>query len=170
MAYDSTDLIPTLLSLSTVRLTHHTLQQAFQQVCTYVSRFKLKLSPVNLLHLKRLVTFLDAINTYIGQWKDERSKDNSEKTEVMKVGDLIGRLGKKIAGINLMEIEAYLKKSKVSRIHLFNVACRDDKRLFRLQGRSLVILILRLRSLAVWSVLIQRKLSGGLIKETQIRQ
>lgn len=33
---------------------------------------------------------------------------------MMKVGDLIGRLGKKIAGINLMEIEAYLKKSKVS--------------------------------------------------------
>ena len=57
--------------------------------------------------------FLDALKSYIGDWKDAKAKKQDEKTEVMTVGDLIGRLGKKVAGINLLEIEAYLKRSKV---------------------------------------------------------
>jgi chromosome transmission fidelity protein 1 len=59
------------------------------------------------------VIFLDALKSYIGDWKDAKAKKQDEKTEVMTVGDLIGRLGKKVAGINLLEIEAYLKRSKV---------------------------------------------------------
>ncbi|CAA7261430.1 unnamed protein product [Cyclocybe aegerita] len=108
------NLIPTLLSLSTAYLPQSTLTLAFQQVCTYVSRFKTRLSPVNMLHLKRLDIFLDTLKKYVELWKTERAKEK-EQTEVMTVGELIGRLGKKVSGINLLEIEAYLKKSKIAR-------------------------------------------------------
>ena len=106
------DLIPTLLSLSTSHLSYSILQQSFQQVCIYVSKFKTRLSPVNMLHLKRLVIFLDALKKYVVEWKDAKAKEK-EKMEVMTVGQLIARLGKKVSGINLLEIESYLKKSKV---------------------------------------------------------
>ncbi len=59
------------------------------------------------------MTFLNALKSYIGDWRDAKAKKQDEKMEVMTVGDLIGRLGKKVAGINLLEIEAYLKRSKV---------------------------------------------------------
>jgi len=108
------DLIPTLLSLSTSHLSYSILQQSFQQVCIYVSKFKTRLSPVNMLHLKRLVIFLDALKKYVAEWKDAKAKEKEkEKMEVMTVGQLIARLGKKVSGINLLEIESYLKKSKV---------------------------------------------------------
>ena len=108
------DLIPTLLSLSTSHLSYSILQQSFQQVCIYVSKFKTRLSPVNMLHLKRLVIFLDALKKYVVEWKDAKAKEKEkEKMEVMTVGQLIARLGKKVSGINLLEIESYLKKSKV---------------------------------------------------------
>ncbi|EAU85951.2 CHL1 helicase [Coprinopsis cinerea okayama7 len=77
------NLIPTLLSLSTHRLSYGTLAISLQQVAEYVRRFKTRLSPANMLQLKRLVIFLEAL--------------------------------KKAAGINLLEVEAYLKKSKIAR-------------------------------------------------------
>jgi chromosome transmission fidelity protein 1 len=106
------DLIPTLLSLSTAYLPYSTLTTSLQQVLVYVSRFKTRLSPANMLHLKRLVVFLDALKKYVGEWKDVRVKEK-EKTEVMTVAQLTERMGKKVAGINLLEIESYLKRSKV---------------------------------------------------------
>jgi len=67
-----------------------------------------------MLHLKRLVIFLDALKKYVVEWKDAKAKEKEkEKMEVMTVGQLIARLGKKVSGINLLEIESYLKKSKV---------------------------------------------------------
>lgn len=107
-----TDLIPTLLSLSTTHLPYSTLVTSFQQVCIYVSRFKTRLSPVNMLHLKRLVVFLDALKKYVEEWRDGRAKEK-EKTEVMSVSQLTERMGRRVAGINLLEIESYLKRSKV---------------------------------------------------------
>jgi chromosome transmission fidelity protein 1 len=36
-----------------------------------------------------------------------------ERIEVMSVVDLISKLGRKVEGVNLLEIEAYLRSSKV---------------------------------------------------------
>jgi chromosome transmission fidelity protein 1 len=108
------DLIPTLLSLSTARLPFSTLSISFQQVCIYVSKFRTKLSTSNMLHLKRLVMFLDALQRYALEWKEKNGKADASKVEVMTVADLLDRLGRKVAGVNLLEIETYLKSSKVS--------------------------------------------------------
>jgi chromosome transmission fidelity protein 1 len=64
-----------------------------------------------MLHLKRLVVFLDALKKYAGEWKEARAKETS-KAEVISVAQLIERMGKKVAEINLLEIESYLKRSK----------------------------------------------------------
>lgn len=109
------DLIPTLLSLSTTRLLSTTLVKSLEQVCCYVSRFRARLSPINMLHLKRLVVFLDALKKYVGEWKETRAKE-AFKAEVISVAQLIDRMGKKVAGINLLEIESYLKRSKVCQV------------------------------------------------------
>jgi chromosome transmission fidelity protein 1 len=61
-----------------------------------------------MLHLKRLVVFLDALKKYSEEWK----KAKANGTEVINVAQLIERMGKKVAGINLLEIESYLKRSK----------------------------------------------------------
>ena len=116
------DLIPTLLSLSTNVLSYSSLTVSLQQVCTYVQRFKNRLSAANMLHLKRLVVFLDALKKAASEWRDQRvaalknKQQKLEKSEVLTVVDFMGRLGKKASSINLLEIESYLKKSKVGTI------------------------------------------------------
>ncbi|KAF8208705.1 DNA repair helicase [Mycena galopus ATCC 62051] len=109
------NLIPTLLSLSTARLPFSTLSTSFQQVCIYVSKFRTKLSAANMLHLKRLVMFLDALQKYAFEWKGGNTKANAPKAEVMTAAELVVRLGRKASGVNLLEIEGYLKKSKIAR-------------------------------------------------------
>lgn len=74
-----------------------------------------------MLHLKRLVVFLDALKKYALEWKESRigksseqgQKAGGEKAEVMTVVELLARLGRKATGVNLLEIEAYLRRSKV---------------------------------------------------------
>ncbi|PPR07101.1 hypothetical protein CVT24_010937 [Panaeolus cyanescens] len=108
------NLIPTLLSLSTHRVTSNTLITSLNQVYAYVSRFKTKLLPANMLQLKRLVVFLEALKKYTEAWRTARSKEK-EKTEVVTVLQLMDRLDKKASGINLLEVDAYLKRSKIAR-------------------------------------------------------
>ena len=79
------------------------------------------------MHLKRLLVFLDALKQYISEWKEskttksggkddnsgQRKTSNSDSTEVMTIAEFMERLGRKAGGINLLEIETYLKTSKV---------------------------------------------------------
>ena len=65
-----------------------------------------------MLHLKRLVVFLDSLKKCLEQWKEAREKEK-ERGEVITVTQLIERMGRKVSGINLLEIESYLKRSKV---------------------------------------------------------
>lgn len=65
-----------------------------------------------MLHLKRLVTFLDALKKYVAEWK-EQSLKAAQKVEIMGVAELLERLGRKVVSLNLLEIEKYLRSSKV---------------------------------------------------------
>ncbi|KAJ3917495.1 helicase C-terminal domain-containing protein [Lentinula edodes] len=110
------NLIPTLLSLSTVHLSLPLLQTALYQVTTYVTRFRNKLNPANLVQLKRLLAFLDALARYSGEWRDMRQKSQQlEVQEVLTPAELIERMGRKVLGLNMLEIVNYLKKSKIAR-------------------------------------------------------
>ncbi|KII90522.1 hypothetical protein PLICRDRAFT_697066 [Plicaturopsis crispa FD-325 SS-3] len=112
------NLISTLLSLSAVRLSMQTLTTSLEQVSIYYSKFRDRLSARHALHIKRLVAFLTALKAYAVEWGENShvgSKKATDKTEVMTVGDFVQRLGRKVEGINLLEIEAYLRESKIAR-------------------------------------------------------
>lgn len=111
------NLIPTLLSLSSVRLTSNILSTSLKQVSVYYQKFRNRLSAMHALHLKRLLNFLDAFQRVAMDWITQKSSAKSKKqdTEVMTVPDFIHRLGRKVEGINLLEIESYLKRSKIAR-------------------------------------------------------
>lgn len=111
------NLIPTLLSLSSVRLTSTILSTSLKQVSVYYQKFRNKLSAMHALHLKRLLNFLDAFQRVTMDWMTQKlsAKSKRQDTEVMTVPDFIHRLGRKVEGINLLEIESYLKRSKIAR-------------------------------------------------------
>jgi chromosome transmission fidelity protein 1 len=85
------------------------------------------------LHLKRLVVFLDALKKFVVEWKQARisksteggkhGRADSEKSEIITVAELLERLGRKAAAVNLLEIAGYLRKSKVFLIALTFMAC-----------------------------------------------
>jgi len=78
-----------------------------------------------MLHLKRLVLYLDAIKKYTVAWKATQSTAKV-KSEVLTLSDLVGRLDKRVAGINLLEIKDYLKRSKVARkISGYAIKCAE---------------------------------------------
>ncbi|PSR71706.1 hypothetical protein PHLCEN_2v12410 [Hermanssonia centrifuga] len=128
------NLISTLLSLSTTRLTLRTLTTSLSQLSIYLSKFRNRLSTEHALHLRRLVGLLEALVKYVEDWKAEHASDQGKvsggqqgngavkggpsqahKTEVMTSGELLRRLGRKVEGINLLEVETYLRQSKIAR-------------------------------------------------------
>lgn len=78
-----------------------------------MSKFRNRLAPDNILHLKRLVAFLDALKKYLLTWKEGDAR-KTQKVEIMSVAELVGRLGTKAASINLLDVSKYMKKSKVT--------------------------------------------------------
>lgn len=102
------------------------LSTSLNQLSIYLSKFKNRLSTEHSLHLKRLVSLLEAISRYAEEWKAARATpaETSAKAmpggaalpnvKVMTAGELMTRLGRKVEGINLLEVEKYLRNSKVS--------------------------------------------------------
>lgn len=110
-------MIPTLLSLSSVRVTSHILSTSLNQVTTYYERFRTRLSVLHSLHLKRLINYMEAIQKVMDDWRATRSKADSTtdaRIEVFTISNFMEKLGRNAVGINLLEIEAYLKRSKVT--------------------------------------------------------
>ncbi|KAH0832205.1 putative DNA repair helicase [Lanmaoa asiatica] len=112
------NLIPTLLSLSSVRVTSYILSTSLNQVTTYYEKFRTRLSALHSLHLKRLINYMEAIQKVMEDWRATRSKAGSitdARTEVFTLSNFLEKLGRRAVGINLLEIEAYLKRSKIAR-------------------------------------------------------
>ncbi|OJT06295.1 hypothetical protein TRAPUB_2875 [Trametes pubescens] len=119
------NLTSTLLSLSTTRLPLRTLINARHQLSIYLSRFRNRLSTMHALHLKRLMNLLDALVQYAEEWRDAQlkadkgngaaGKARGPEVEVMTSAELLQRLGRKTEGVNLLEVEKYLRESKIAR-------------------------------------------------------
>ena len=114
-------MISTLLALSTTTLSHRTLSTSLSQLNVYFAKFKNRLNAQHSLHLKRLIGLLDSLVRYADDWKSERlsphtgnSSSKTQMCEIITSGELLTRLGRKVAGINLLEVERYLRDSKVS--------------------------------------------------------
>ena len=105
----SQDLISSLLALSTVTLPLGTLNVCLEQLTAYISRFKNRLASKHVLHLKRLYRLLHTLKGLLSNWQQHNS------TAVMTVDGLLSKLGGKLEEINFLEIQNYLRKSKVWR-------------------------------------------------------
>ncbi|EIN12348.1 DNA repair helicase [Punctularia strigosozonata HHB-11173 SS5] len=112
------NLIPTLLSLSSVQVAEHTIRLSLSQLAAYVSRFRSRLASKHLVCLKRLVSFLKAMYGVVNEFATTGAKEPQgplSKPEVMTVHEFVSRLGRKVDGINLLEVEEYLRRSKIAR-------------------------------------------------------
>ncbi|KAI9465416.1 DNA repair helicase [Lactarius psammicola] len=103
------NLISSLLSLSTVTLPLRTLELCLEQLTAYISRFKNRLTSKHVLHLKRLYRLLHTLRDLFS------NRQQQGTTEVMTVDGLLSDLGGKLEEINFLEIQTYLRKSKLAR-------------------------------------------------------
>ena len=109
-------MISTLLSLSSVVLDADVIRISVSQLDAYLSKFRLRLSHDHLMRLQKLRVSLHAIQQFVVEWKKTKSGDGAPRshvTEVLSVRELVGRMGKNIEGINLLDIRSYLENSKV---------------------------------------------------------
>lgn len=105
------NLIDTMLSIHSVSLSLVTLRDSLAQLRVYHDRFKNRLSGRHLLHLRRLINFLAALEKVL----TDAGKESQGKEALMTVQELEGALGRKAEGVNLLEIHAYLRTSKLAR-------------------------------------------------------
>lgn len=87
----------------------------------YYEKFRTRLSALHSLHLKRLINYMEAIQKVMEDWRATKTKaglTTDTRTEVLTISNFMERLGRKAVGINIVEIEAYLKRSKVYYISL----------------------------------------------------
>lgn len=107
------NLIDTILSIHTVSLPHSVLKKSLEQLRIYLQRFRKMLTPQHALHLRRLVEFLVAVDKYCNDLATQFT--GAETENMMTPGEMIAVLGEKVQGINLLEIEKYLRTSKIAR-------------------------------------------------------
>ncbi|KAI4523602.1 DNA repair helicase [Schizophyllum commune Loenen D] len=113
------NVIPTLLSLSTTSLPLSQIRLSLAQVTTYLAKFKTRLKHVHVLSLRRLTVFLESLVACVEGWGGGEGAVSGggarDATEIMTPHDFVSRLGKKVEGINLLEVERYLKASRIAR-------------------------------------------------------
>ncbi|KAL1719631.1 helicase C-terminal domain-containing protein [Schizophyllum commune] len=120
------NVIPTLLSLSTTSLPLSQIRLSLAQVTTYLAKFKTRLKHVHVLSLRRLTVFLESLVACVEGWGGARPIPSQPtgkpthlalppRTVIMTPNDFVSRLGKKVEGINLLEVERYLKASRIAR-------------------------------------------------------
>ena len=102
--------------MSAARVPPRTLNTSHAQLNVYFEKFRNRLKTEHLLHIKRLIVLLDALEKYAEEWKtshEKQSHTGKNAVEVMTSGELLRRLGRKVEGVNLLEVERYLRESKV---------------------------------------------------------
>lgn len=133
--YRTPDLISTILSLSTVPVTYQNLKDSLDQISTYLSKFRLRLSSRHMLHLTRLYAFLKALMGFVFEWRSQQKLGSERHVVVMTVSEVMQALGQNIDAVNLLEIYEYLRTSKVMAIYLshFGIVLTFNRLLVRFQ-------------------------------------
>lgn len=66
-----------------------------------------------MLHIKKLFYFLTALEKFATTWNTKSDEKETRNAEVVDIPNLMERLGGHAGAINLLEIHAYLRSSKV---------------------------------------------------------
>ncbi|VDB84636.1 unnamed protein product [Peniophora sp. CBMAI 1063] len=103
------NLTAALLQLSSVSVPLRTLELCIEQLGNYLKKFRNRLASRHRLHLDRLHKLMEGIRKIMLKWKQ------LELPEVATVQDVISRFDRNLDGVNVLEIETYLKSSKIAR-------------------------------------------------------
>ncbi|KAF7968351.1 hypothetical protein HWV62_30909 [Athelia sp. TMB] len=133
---DRSDNITPAVRALMAKLTLTTLETSLTQVSLYLEKFRTRLTAMHALHLKRLTQFLHRLKEYAISWLTQKKGElkPEAKTEVMTVAELMVRLGRQVEGTNLLQIEEYLRTSKIARkIRPLANSTLDPKRLAKIR-------------------------------------
>jgi chromosome transmission fidelity protein 1 len=115
---DDPDLIDTLLSIYSTNLSHAHLNSALSQLDQYLARFRNRLKPNHALWIRQTVAVLRGLAKVCEKFLKEVKSLNWKgkgKAEMMDGNTLMSRIGGGSDQVNLMEMVAYLKESKLAR-------------------------------------------------------
>lgn len=110
------DLIDTILSIHTIPLSSVTLRASLAQLKIYLAKFKSRFSAQNAVNLRRLVLFLTSLDQFCSDWIKRTEEAGNKASEAMlEVHQFVNALGSKVQDVNLLEIDKYLRASKIAR-------------------------------------------------------
>ncbi|KAH7103380.1 DNA repair helicase [Auriculariales sp. MPI-PUGE-AT-0066] len=110
------NLIDTLLSIHSMTLSLQTVRDSLEQLRAYHDRFKGRLAGRHLVQLRRLTNVVAAVEKFcIEQGKAMIKPNAGEQSKMWAVQDVEAALGRAAEGINLLEVNAYLRSSKLAR-------------------------------------------------------
>jgi chromosome transmission fidelity protein 1 len=151
VSYANSDLIDTILSIHTISLSSTTISTCITQLKIYHTRFKTRLTAAHAIHLKRLAAVLVALSNVCSDHLETAKKDKKPngKTEehIMTTTEFASKLGMKVEGINLLEIEKYLRSSRVAR--KISGYCDKEEEKEKQKGMPVIITYARLFNLAL---------------------
>ena len=111
------NLINSLLSLHSTKITLSTLSTLRSALMTYLTKFRTRLNGSNAVYLKQLLVVLKGLASYAEEWLKPASGDGPGKKQEVMVGVnefVRGLKGGAIDQINLLKLDTYLKVSKMA--------------------------------------------------------
>ncbi|CAE6347286.1 unnamed protein product [Rhizoctonia solani] len=122
------NLIDTILAVHTLLVSSTIIKVSKTQVDLYRSKFRSRLKTKHNVHLTRLSVLLTALQNFAEAWAsgsagaagDKKSDPSSDRKklpqeEIFGVSEFIRMLGAHAENINVLEIEKYLRESKIAR-------------------------------------------------------
>lgn len=106
------DLIDTILGIYSATLPSSHLTSALSQLTQYLSRFRSRLKPRHALMISQVLSVLRGLVKVCTTFAADPKK---AKGEMMDVNELMASLGGSADAVNLIELVAYLKESKLAR-------------------------------------------------------
>lgn len=86
---------------------------ALSQLKLYFMKFRTRLTSVHGLHIKRLLEFMTALENFMMKGTESRSTGSQGQDQCFTISEFVQNLGSKVDNINLLDVQAYLSKSKV---------------------------------------------------------
>ena len=109
------NLIDTLLSIHSVSLSLSTIRDSLEQLRGYHARFKARLKGRHLLQLRFLINVVAALEKFCLAQLAAAQPGSGEQSKMWTVRDVEAALGRGADGVNMLEINAYLRTSKLAR-------------------------------------------------------
>lgn len=110
------DLIDTILGIYSATLPASHLRNALSQLTQYLSRFRSRLKPRHALMISQTLSVLRGLVKVCSDYAAEATMNKVKaKGEMMNVNEFMARVGRSADAVNLIELVAYLKESKLAR-------------------------------------------------------